>query len=332
MPLRIFRATCFVVGAMLAACSTGSIEPAATTGVSNGPMRSVQRTTGVPLLYVADYQNSRVTIYDPNSGALLDTLKDGTNRPTLLAFDSLGNLYVACSHRVEVFPPGQSSPSEIIKVPTPSAIALDSSDNLYVATAHYIQVYAVRTRTPMRTITDGVNFPTSEVFDADGNLYVSNAEGGVTVYGPGSDSVLRTISEGIGNPRSMTIDATGYLYVANYNDVTVYKPKASSPWLTVTGISPDRLAIDAKNNLYVAVGSNPNGAVNVYSQRGKTFERTVSTGIEGPVSLVVDASGLLYVANKGANAVTKYSQGGKSLLKTISSKAMKQPDAVALQP
>lgn len=73
-----------------------------------------------------------VTVYATGTGHLLRTITKGIDKPTALAFDRSGNLYVANAHGLElgsvtVYAPGKSTPAHTITayVQGPVALGLD---------------------------------------------------------------------------------------------------------------------------------------------------------------------------------------------------------------
>jgi DNA-binding beta-propeller fold protein YncE len=105
---------------------------------------SLPATVGAKL-YVANGGASTVTVYAPDSKKLLRTISQGVVKPTALAFDGSGNLYVAncgsyCGGKgsngtVTVYAPGKAKVLRTISqgVSSPQALAFDGSGNLYVA-------------------------------------------------------------------------------------------------------------------------------------------------------------------------------------------------------
>ena len=89
--------------------------------------------------------------------------------------------------------------------------------------------------TPTATFT-GVSGPEALAFDANGNLYVANYYGGVTVYAPGSTTPTATLT-GLNQPVALAFDANGNLFVTNSgnNTVSEFAAGALTPTATLTG-------------------------------------------------------------------------------------------------
>lgn len=102
---------------------------------------------------------------------------------------------------VDVFAPGEASPRASVIVSTGSSAAsppyVAVSDGDMYATASDINSafqYRVGVKLKLiRSITNGLNQPGPLAVDGNGNLYVGNAAGAVTVYPPGATSPSQTI-------------------------------------------------------------------------------------------------------------------------------------------
>jgi DNA-binding beta-propeller fold protein YncE len=85
-------------------------------------------------LYVANFANDTVAVYQPGSGTPLRTIKDGVKAPVALAFDPSEYLYVAdsASSTVTVYYPEDTKVTRTIsdEVNKPQAIAFDSKGNI----------------------------------------------------------------------------------------------------------------------------------------------------------------------------------------------------------
>ncbi len=316
-----------------------------------------------PDLYVANSNDNSVTVYAHGSKRLLRRISQGINRPTALAFDGSGNLYVtnagcpvSCSpyvpSTVTVYAPGKTSVLRTISqgIYVPTALAFDGSGKLYVANygcessscspsvPFAVTVYPAGKTSLLRTIYQGVSYPRALAFDTSGNLYVLDHIDWVSVYAPGKTKVLRTISQGVVDPWAMAFDRSGNLYLGNASNVTVYAPGKTKVLRTISRGINDliALALDRSGKLYVGSVSNPhsksNPHVTIYVAGKIKLLRTISQGISCPNALAFDPSSNLYVANcLPDNNVTVYAPGKTSVLRTIS-KGVDLPEALAFGP
>ena len=135
-----------------------------------------------------DEDVGRVTVYAKGTSFPIRTITDGIAKPSALAFDSAGNLYVL------------------------NSCSLNSSDECVQTPA--VTVYAPGGSSPIRTITNGVEGSGGLALDPSGNLYVANAgyrfnsppkPGSITVYSPTSNSPTLTVTKDIQYPTALGI-------------------------------------------------------------------------------------------------------------------------------
>lgn len=240
-------------------------------------------STATPAIYVSNYRDNTIQAFslDGSNLGIFATLP----RPTGLAFDTTGNLFVSRDKSSpylikEYAPNGAGSIFANSGLRAPHAVAFDRSGNLYVANA---QGASIEKFTPdgVGTVfadSSSVYRPVGLVFDASGNLYVTNSYGGpsgtgsVTKLAPdGTASVFA--DRGFDVAYGLAIDGTGHIYVSNFGGNTI---REFSPNGTDLGI----------------------------------FARTA---LDGPHGMIFDSSGNLYVANNGTASILKYSATGAYL-------------------
>ncbi|MGB8965022.1 MAG: hypothetical protein WCB99_05235 [Candidatus Cybelea sp.] len=159
---------------------------------------------------------------------------------------------------------------------------------------------------PIGSITEGVNIPDGLAVDAKGDLYVANAGSTtVTVYPPGRTTPSFTYSPGQ-NPVAVVVGSDKTVYIAQGFDgclcITEYVKGSGSPKLTIpldqTGGSPIDVALDASNNLYVAL---TNATVYKFAPGQTSGSNLGLDGLTNPRGLAFDKQGDLVVANDTLN-------------------------------
>lgn len=148
-------------------------------------------------------------------------------------------------------------------------------------------------------------------------LYVSKeAQNIVDVFSVPKYSMVGKITHGIYTPEGLATDKNGNLYVSNTYGytVTVYKPGATSPSLTLSEpYAPLDVAVGSNGYVYAADGA---GGVDVYPP-GDTSPSTrlTNSALSSAYGVGVDASNNVYVDGFGAGytaVVVEYANGSGS--------------------
>jgi sugar lactone lactonase YvrE len=187
-------------------------------------------------------------------------------KPTGLAFDNAGNLYVAsddpAGYSIQKFAPdGTVSIFANSGLSFPSDIVFDEAGNLYVANPRNNTIEKFTPDgigTEFANSADGLHQPVGLAFDTAGNLYVSNASGGPT----GNGSIEKFTPAGVGSvfadsglhvPFGLVFDSAGNLYVSNSLSNTIEKFSPTGEDLGVfanTGGGPHFLAMFRPSHLH----------------------------------------------------------------------------------
>src|SRR5262249_29067539 len=153
-------------------------------------------------------------------------------------------------------------------------------------------------------------------FDAQGNLYASNAgtAAGTTVYKIPAAGALSSYASGFSDARGVAVDALSKLHVPGFGANTRRKIRRpgeigrSTSTFAPGQSGPVGEAFDSSGNLYVSnffaatvSKVTPQGVVSTFA----------SSGLSGPRGLAFDSSGNLYVANGNSPAgVSKFTSAG----------------------
>lgn len=204
----------------------------------------------------------------------------------------------------------------------PGYIVRQTAKTLYVADPQNDRVVlydpATANPAPIGQITDGMNFPSGLAVDKNGTLYVANqGNGTVTEYRAGKTKAFFKLTSGLSAPYGIGVDSAGRVFVSNLTGgVAAFKPGKSSPYETVAaGPNPCGVAIDHKNNVYVA--SDSEDRVYVIPAGSSTSQNLGLAGLSGPIGLAFKSEDTLYVGNYGGDNVQVYPSGSKTPSTTI---------------
>jgi hypothetical protein len=245
----------------------------------------------------------------------------------------------------------------------PDGLAFDSVGDLYVADADTpavteYQAGAYGNVAPVKTISGsatGLFTPAGITLDSVGDVYVANdASNTITVYAATADgdtAPIRTItgvSTQLNKPWGLTLDAAGHLWVANFgsNMLSEYAAGANgnaSPIATIGGTktllsNPLGLGQDATGHLLVVNGSP--GSVTGYANAPPFGNEAPGVVIRGagarlvyPTSVDVDAANRRYVANQaGVNVFRPRASKPTAIIASGPTSGISLPDALAVAP
>jgi hypothetical protein len=148
-------------------------------------------------------------------------------------------------------------------------------------------------------------------------LYVSDeGQGIVDIFSVPKYSLVGQITNGIDQPEGLATDKKGNLYVSNLsgNTITVYKPGATSPFLTLTeSEGPDDVAVGSNGYVYAA---DSGGGVAVYPPGATSpTTRLTNSAIVSATGVAVDASNNVYTdgsTSNGGAVVVEYANASGS--------------------
>ncbi|MDB5257649.1 MAG: hypothetical protein JWM14_2344 [Chitinophagaceae bacterium] len=232
------------------------------------------------------------------------------SNPLGIVSDASGNLYVADfgNNRIRKITPGglvttfagttvSGSVNGVGKAASfngPFGIAIDGSGNIYVSDYGNNLIRKITSAGLVSTFIQNTH-ATGLATDASGNLYAADSDGNVIVkITPAGVADTLAGNSSIGSqdgngssarfnyPIGLTVDASGNVYVADYNNSAIRKITPSKEVTTIAG----------------------SGTAGFLDATG------TSASFANPSGLAVDASGNLYVADKGNNKIRKITPAG----------------------
>jgi sugar lactone lactonase YvrE len=210
-----------------------------------------------------------------------NTLGSGLASPTSIAFDGIGDFFVADNGGVEEIAVGNRAAVNILNGSI-SGIAVDGNGNVFVS--------------------DTGNHAVKEILAASGYTTVT------------------TLSTAFVGPAGLAVDGAGNVFVADSAGSAVYKIVSAAGSTTVTMLgtgfsSPKGVAVDANGNVLVADTGN-NAVKEILAGGGNVQE--LGSGFSAPSSVAVDATGNVFVADTDNNAVKEIvAAGNYSTVQTL---------------
>ena len=200
--------------------------------------------------------------------------------------------------------------------------------------------------------------PIGLTIDSSGNLYVGDTDNeAIRKITPGA--VVTTFAGGVFGsnngtgtnaqfafPYGLAADSNGNIYVADENNDEIRKITPTAVVTTIAGVAevggtsdgtevtnvpefstPQGVAIDANDNVYVADGGNstireitPTGSVSTIAGKAGATGTTDGTGsaisFKAPTSLAFDSNGNLFVADSGNDTIRKLTHSGSTWTST----------------
>jgi len=258
-------------------------------------------------------------------------------QPQRVAVDSGGNVYFSSANSVFKLTTGgvltlvagnsragfsgDNGPATSAQLNAPAGLAIDSGGNLFIADSRNNRIRRVSA---------------SGVITTFAGTGTSSNGGGPGVYndgGPATSGLLRL-------PMGVAVDKSGNVYIADTGDNSIRKVSTDGNIITVVGDSfpgflgdggnaqnaelhtPQDVAVDSNGNLFIA--DTANSVIREVTAAGviSTFAGTTASGFAGdgaaataaalfvPISVSVDGSGNVYIAENGDGRIRKVDTKG----------------------
>jgi sugar lactone lactonase YvrE len=271
-------------------------------------------------------------------------LLNGTNLPNNLITTVAGNGNAAYA--------GDGGAAANAALNYPCGLAFDAIGNLYIADAHNHRIRKVGTNGIITTVAgnghatyvgDGqaatnasLNYPWDLALDSAGNLYIDDTFNN-RLRKVGTNGIISTVNVSLSDPYGVVVDAAGSLYISDSSPQCVVKVGTNASTSTVAGGGAggdggpatsaslnyvSQLNFDAAGNLYIAdsgqerlrkvdihgiittVAGNGNAT---YAGDGGT---ATNASLNYPTGVVVDVYGNLYIADYYNDRIRKVDTNG----------------------
>jgi sugar lactone lactonase YvrE len=243
--------------------------------------------------------NTVVTLATLQSAGLVD--------PNEIAVDGNGNVFVADYQKNEVkeWSPGTDAVRTVIAsgLDGPEGMALDSAGNIYIA-EYWDNCILEWTATHkiLTTVISNIAFsPQGVAVDTGGNVYFASANRQILYELPAANTNWTAVAplshnEVIADNIDLAADRAGNIYIG-FNPVLRWSPENQSltNWSALLP-SPWNIAVDGGGNVYTVYYPN-NNSIYKWSAASNTATACVSSGLDLPIGLAVDASENVYITD-----------------------------------
>lgn len=242
------------------------------------------------------------------------------NLPMGVVVDSSGKVYVGeyGNSRIQKFDANGNFDSIFISAnisdPRDMAFTNDGTE-FYVADTAYHQIRIFNSSGTYLRSKTGFNGPMAIAFDSSGNWYVADYYSNTVKKYNSSDNFVTSWS--VTGPRGLDIDSNDYIYVTSGNTVKKYNTSGSlqTSWGSSGSgdgqfSSPEGLAVDNYNNVYVVDGGN--SRVQKFNSSGTFLDKWGSSGsgdgqFTTPYCIAVNGEGLIYTTEYVGYRTQKFS-------------------------
>ncbi len=249
-------------------------------------------------LLVSNYGNNSISMVTSNHN--LYTLAEGISRPTGIAIDNNGIIYVASESEGKVYSLIHRLSRYIIGLNDVKGLAMGTDGRVYVADSANNMIYRIDTLDSLTTVSDQNAAAAWFTFDNAGNIVLTNFLEGTLMRISGHS--LTTFATGFSGPTGIAYDTKNNIYyVLNYlnNTISIVTSAGIVSTFAVGLSGPMGVALLSPGNLYVAHSSNGTIAKVVQGSGVSTY----ASGFGLPIGVAIDAAKNLYVADQSANMI-----------------------------
>jgi PKD repeat protein len=222
-------------------------------------------------------------------------------------------------------------------LPGNQGLAFDGVGNLFVAYGDIYKVAPDGTvSTFLSAYTGNFNGASYITFDKNGNMFATSADGTGTIYKITPNALVNTVATGFVDPTAIACDINGNVYVATYDNNSVSKitPGGAVSLFATSVLNPKGLAFDNSGNLYSSDVAGfiykiaTNGSLSTFA----TFN-SYSTSSVRPTGLAFDGNGNLFATTYtgglfGQATISRITTNG--VVSAFTGGGMGQPTAIAI--
>ena len=220
--------------------------------------------------------------------------------PCGVAVDAAGNVYVADQGHNAIKEWNASTQQLTTLVSTglssPHGVAVDAAGNVYIADTFNNAIKEWNASSGLTTLVSGLNQPFGVALDGSGNVYIADTYNNAIKEWNASSGLTTLVSSGVNRPFGLAVDAVGNVYIADTFNNAIEEWNVSTHVLTtlVSGLAnPSGVALDGTGNVYIA--DTYNNAIKEWNASTQQVTTLVSSGLNTPNSIAVDAARNIYI-------------------------------------
>lgn len=246
-------------------------------------------------------------------GPLTARVSTGLNKPTGVAIDSAGNVYIADgdNNAIKKWTRSDNTVTTLVSsgLNYPRGLAVDSAGNVYIAdySNHAIKKWMAASGAVITLVSSGLALPAGVGVDSAGNVYIADTLNNELKKWTAANNTVTTLipwSEGLDRPHGLAVDRAGNVYIADTQNGVIRKWTAANGQLSLAVplqfSQPFGVTVDGSGNLYMTgLGS----TMRKWTAANNTVTTFVSSGLNYPEGVAVDAAGNVYIADTGNDAI-----------------------------
>jgi len=262
--------------------NTGPTGPPGPTDLLTNPQQTQQTSITTLQQQVATLMSARGTgPTGPSVSGYTITTIGWFTRPTGIAVDSIGNVYVAdtLDNSIKKIDTSNNTTTIGSGFTRPEGVTVDSAGNVYVADTRNNAIKKIDTSNNTTTIGSAINNPTQVAVNSSGDVYATNTfkiykitnnittefynfnvsrigvDSSGTVYGTNSGGLnifingIRTFLPVFSNHSTLFVNSSGHLYIYNnrFSRIDKFVNGINTPLVSHI---PDYMAVDSFGNIY----------------------------------------------------------------------------------
>ncbi len=242
-------------------------------------------------------------------------VSSGLNRPSGVAVDGFGNIYIADNGNIAI-KEWLAASNTINAVTTlvssglssPRGVAVDGVGNVFIADPGNgaVMEWVASSNTVKTLVSPGLANPNCVAVDGAGNVCIANSQyNTIKEWLAANNTVTTVVSSGLNYPSGVAVDGAGNVYIAGYGDNTIKEWLAASNTLITlvsSGLSlPQGVAVDGNGNVYIA--GYGDSTIKEWLAASNTVITLVSSGLRNPNGVAVDGIGNVFIADTSNNAI-----------------------------